>query len=173
MLLPDYWLSVQISLDIEEDLMRSHQMISMWIKLKLWFQSWKIGCKWSTLWNKNFLQNNSTIFLSNHFPEQLHQAILNFYLNIIVKRNIWNQINLLFIFSKLQVLVELNIVLCQISHKLWYIFGLVQDCSNSIANALELLQSCTKPSIRGLVQDCSNSTANSLELLQSCAKPSI
>ena len=28
-----------------------------------------------------------------------------------------------------------------------YIYGLVQDCSNSIANALELLQSCTKPSI--------------------------
>ena len=26
-----------------------------------------------------------------------------------------------------------------------YIDGLVQDCSNSIANALELLQSCTKP----------------------------
>ena len=25
-----------------------------------------------------------------------------------------------------------------------YINGLVQDCSNSIANALELLQSCTK-----------------------------
>ena len=25
--------------------------------------------------------------------------------------------------------------------------GVVQDCSNSIANALELLQSCTKPSI--------------------------
>ena len=25
--------------------------------------------------------------------------------------------------------------------------GLVQDCSNSSANALELLQSCTKPSI--------------------------
>ena len=24
--------------------------------------------------------------------------------------------------------------------------GLVQDCSNGIANALELLQSCTKPS---------------------------
>ena len=24
--------------------------------------------------------------------------------------------------------------------------GLVQDCSNSIADALELLQSCTKPS---------------------------
>ena len=29
----------------------------------------------------------------------------------------------------------------------WMLFdGLVQDCSNSIANALELLQSCTKPS---------------------------
>ena len=34
-------------------------------------------------------------------------------------------------------------------HLIWYqyINGLVQDCSNSIANALELLQSCTKPSI--------------------------
>ena len=28
-----------------------------------------------------------------------------------------------------------------------YIDGLVQNCSNSIANALELLQSCTKPLI--------------------------
>ena len=28
-----------------------------------------------------------------------------------------------------------------------YIKGLVQNCSNSIANALELLQSCTKPLI--------------------------
>ena len=28
-----------------------------------------------------------------------------------------------------------------------YIDGLVQDYSNSIANALELLQSCTKPSV--------------------------
>ena len=28
-----------------------------------------------------------------------------------------------------------------------HIEGLAQDCSNSIANALELLQSCTKPSI--------------------------
>ena len=46
--------------------------------------------------------------------------------------------------------------------------SLVQDCSNSIANALELLLSCTKPF--GLVQDCSNSIANALELLQSCTK---
>ena len=29
--------------------------------------------------------------------------------------------------------------------------GLVQDCSNSIANALELLQSCTKSLIHALV----------------------
>ena len=28
-----------------------------------------------------------------------------------------------------------------------YVEGLVQDCSNSIANALELLQSCTEPSM--------------------------
>ena len=28
-----------------------------------------------------------------------------------------------------------------------YVDGLVQACSNSIANALELLQSCTKPSM--------------------------
>ena len=32
-------------------------------------------------------------------------------------------------------------------HFAWYIDALVQDCSNSIANALELLQSCTKPLI--------------------------
>ena len=30
-----------------------------------------------------------------------------------------------------------------------YINSLVQDCSNSSANALELLQSCTKPLIYG------------------------
>ena len=29
----------------------------------------------------------------------------------------------------------------------FHVDGLVQDCSNSIANALELLQSCPKPSI--------------------------
>ena len=32
-------------------------------------------------------------------------------------------------------------------HQVRHVAGLVQDCSNSIANALELLQSCTKPSI--------------------------
>ena len=32
-------------------------------------------------------------------------------------------------------------------HLIHYIDGLAQNCSNSIANALELLQSCAKPSI--------------------------
>ena len=73
------------------------------------------------------------------------------------------------------------------SHKSWqkakqylHFEGLIQDCNNSIANAPELLQSCTKPSIwcytvylEGLVQDCSNSIANALELVQSCTKPSV
>ena len=47
-------------------------------------------------------------------------------------------------------------LLFQVEHSIWdtvevYINGLVQDCSNSIANALELLQSCTKPSMSSLV----------------------
>ena len=33
-----------------------------------------------------------------------------------------------------------------------YIKGLALDCSNSIANALELLQSCTKPSASGRIR---------------------
>ena len=33
------------------------------------------------------------------------------------------------------------------SQRIQHIDGLVQDCSNSIANALDLLQSCTKPLI--------------------------
>ena len=63
---------------------------------------------------------------------------------------------------------------------------LVQDCTISVDNALEILQFCTETSrfwsrnivrmlkiLYGLVQDCSNSTANALGLLQSCTKPSI
>ena len=34
-------------------------------------------------------------------------------------------------------------------NRIKYIDGLVQDCSNSIVNAPELLQSCIKPSTRG------------------------
>ena len=29
----------------------------------------------------------------------------------------------------------------------YHVYGVVQDCSNSSANALELLQSCTKPTM--------------------------
>ena len=60
----------------------------------------------------------------------------------------------------------------------FYIDGLVQDCSNSIANALELLQSCTKPSIccscelfiqnisiGGLEPDCGNSSTLLIQLM--------
>ena len=103
-------------------------------------------------------------------------------------------------------LLVLCIILCIIC--LWrryckyHLDGLVQDCSNSIANTL---QSCTKPSICvsfasgadivfciilymnilglshryykyhliGLVQHCSNSIASTVDLLQSCTKPSI
>ena len=64
--------------------------------------------------------------------------------------------------------------------------GLVQDCSNYSANALELLQSSAKPSIwsqsrhfiavshswaMGYIGKCWS--ANALELLQSCTEPSI
>ena len=107
-----------------------------------------------------------------------------------------------------QILIEENVfenITCRISVILClhvcHFSGLVQDCSNSIANAMELLQLCTKPLIyinfvyfliwdytpekchyflpnwrhlrhfNGLVQDCSNSIANAMELLQSCAKP--
>ena len=46
---------------------------------------------------------------------------------------------------------------------LWLYFdGFVQDGSNSSALAMELLQSCTKPSIYGSVQEGSNSIANTL-----------
>ena len=80
--------------------------------------------------------------------------------------------------------------------------SLMQDCSNSSALAMELLQSCIKPSmlslynviriqmllrgyiytelahagaayINGLVQDCSNSSTSAMVSLQSCIKPTI
>ena len=57
-----------------------------------------------------------------------------------------------------------------------YFDGVVQDCSNSSDLAMELLQSCTKPSIYFFTfsrpRSRSRKSANSLELLQSCAKPS-
>ena len=48
---------------------------------------------------------------------------------------------------------------------------LVQDCGNSSALAMEIQQSCTKPS--DIVQDCSNSSVLAMELQQSCTEPSI
>ena len=45
--------------------------------------------------------------------------------------------------------------------------GLAQDCDNSIANVLDLVQSCTESiayEINGLVQDCGNYISNELEL---------
>ena len=55
----------------------------------------------------------------------------------------------------------------------------MQDCSNSIALAMELLQSCIKPlkyghsHIDGLVQGGSISSALTMEILQSYTKVSI
>ena len=53
--------------------------------------------------------------------------------------------DLLFLHLSTRMIIKLCI------SKLWdytqYIDGLAQDCNNSFANALELLQSCTKPSI--------------------------
>ena len=54
-----------------------------------------------------------------------------------------------------------------------HVNGFVQDCGISIANALEIPQSCTKPlmyceemrKINGLVQDCSNSIAKTLGVI--------
>ena len=42
--------------------------------------------------------------------------------------------------------------------------GFVQDCSNSIANALELLQSCTEPSIYSYITDVRDSAHEELTL---------
>ena len=61
------------------------------------------------------------------------------------------------------------------------LYGWAQDCSNSIANALESLQSCTDPLIPALliehldclVQESSNSIAITLELLQFYTNPSL
>ena len=71
-----------------------------------------------------------------------------------------------------------------VSHKeITHIDGLVEDCSISSALAVEILQSCTKPSIYGmtipraewmdgLVQERRNSIANALELRLPCTNSS-
>ena len=56
-----------------------------------------------------------------------------------------------------------------------YFDGLVQDCSNPIALARGLLQSCTYPfiSLLYITQDCGNPIALAMGLRQSCTKPLI
>ena len=44
--------------------------------------------------------------------------------------------------SPLEEFIPRNLLICVVQ---WWINGLVQDCSNSSALAMELLQSCTKP----------------------------
>ena len=56
--------------------------------------------------------------------------------------------------------------------------GLVQDCSDSSALAMELLRFAlshrhSSIATNGLVQDCSDSSALAMELLQFWTKPSI
>ena len=48
---------------------------------------------------------------------------------------------------------------------MFYIDGLVQDCSNSSALAMELLQSCTKPSIYTLITLDKRRNAISISIL--------
>ena len=48
-----------------------------------------------------------------------------------------------------------------------YIDGLLQECSNSIANALELLQSCNKPSIYASANRVSTTSGYDLAPVQS------
>ena len=57
----------------------------------------------------------------------------------------------------------MRLILLTFSHH--HMDGLAQDCSNSIANALELLQSCAKPSIlllTSLQQSCQGCILSSL-----------
>ena len=47
----------------------------------------------------------------------------------------------------LSLMCQIFVIWAYLTRKHVHIEGLAQDCSNSIANALELLQSCTKPSL--------------------------
>ena len=52
------------------------------------------------------------------------------------------------IYTNKMIKEDAHVSLIRTNLSIWlHIDDLVQDCSNSIANALELLQSCTKPSI--------------------------
>ena len=56
-----------------------------------------------------------------------------------------------------------------IFNKKMHFDGIVQNCSNSIANALEILQSCTKPLIRRCDENVSHFIQTSMCWLLSCA----
>ena len=83
-------------------------------------------------------------------------------INIILgKHNIWFQGQQVKIILSLQV-------------QFLHIDGLMQDCNNSIANALELLQSCTKPSIYpayDLLPDVRRSAGTMLTTKFQCSPP--
>ena len=78
-------------------------------------------------------------------------------IHCVLQQPLWSACKLLSAIVNFQILIRFCV------HQiLWfslYIDGLVQDCSNSIANALELLQACTEPSI------CIEFLPNSLLLL--------
>ena len=78
----------------------------------------------------------------------MHKQQVFPYLTLNEGKRLWNK-------SVLFAGVRFIITIIQI---LEYVDGLVQDCSNSIANTLE---------------DCSNSSVLAMELPQPCAKPSM
>ena len=62
-----------------------------------------------------------------------------------IQNCVWNKFNLTRGLNFYALLFKLNKTVIVLKHS--YIDGLAQDCNNSIANALELLQSSAKPSI--------------------------
>ena len=68
------------------------------------------------------------------------------------------------VFKFLDVFLTISVLFALLCYDRWcHINGLAQDCSNSIANTLELLQFCTKPSISR--PECDRSSG---QCLRSC-----
>ena len=78
-----------------------------------------------------------TLFLLQNNTKCTFHTYLRSYIHMVMIRR---QVNILMYFTNTLGSIEA------------YFDGSVQDCSNSIANALELLQSCTKPSINTCVR---------------------
>ena len=49
----------------------------------------------------------------------------------------------------------------------------IGELSGGLTSPMHLMNKCVRYNIDGSAQDCSNSSALAMELLQSCAKPSI